>query len=105
MFIILTSLSDSKSSLVWSRTLIVKLASLIAMAGVTWLPNMTKMIYDFLGGDASGFVVEHDFVPDLKNVFVSLQEKFKCAVGAQIMVKHLQATIVNNVEVKKVHKK
>ena len=105
MIIILTSLSDSKSSLVWSRTLIVKLASLIAMAGVTWLPNMTKMIYDFLGDDASDFVVEHGFVPDLKNVFVSLQEKFKCAVGAQIMVKHLQATIVNKVDVKKVHKK
>ena len=58
------------------------------------------MIYDFLGDHASDFVVEHGFVPDLKNVFVSLQEKFKCAVGAQIMVKHLQATIVNNVEVK-----
>ena len=81
-----------------------KLASLIAMAGVTWLANMTKRIYDFLDDDASGFV-DYDFVPDLKNVFVSLQEKFKCAVGAQIMVKHLQATIVNNVEVKKVHKR
>ena len=33
----------------------------------------------------------HDFDPDLKNVFVSLQEKFKCAVGAQVVVKHLQA--------------
>ena len=66
---------------------------------------MTKMIYDFLGDDGSGFVVDHDFVPDLKNVFVSLQEKFKCAVGAQVVVKHLQATIVNNVDVKKVRKK
>ena len=45
------------------------------------------------------------FLPDLKNVFVSLQEKFKCAVGAQVVVKHLQATIVNNVDVKKVRKK
>ena len=45
------------------------------------------------------------FLPDLKNVFVSLQEKFKCAVGAQVVVKHLQATIVNNVEINEMHTK
>ena len=47
----------------------------------------------------------HDFDPDLKNVFVSLQEKFKCAVGAQVVVKHLQDTIVNNVEINEMHKR